>query len=150
MAAIVSTAADGSPHAMRVIAKTAQATTGQTTWVKCPQWAKYARVLTNVTATAGTTPISITSLVTADPITADDTNTVVLCATTGGITSTGLFVIDIGPGVTGIADVVAEGATGGKATCNAQLPQLLGIKVLNDRTTGDETYTYTVTIEFDK
>lgn len=135
----------------RVRSVTAQASTGQTDWVKVPRWAKFVRVLTNVTATAGTTPICTTSLLTADPITADDTNTAILgTAVTGGITSTGLFVIEYGPGITGIADVVAEAVSGGStAHMNGVLPQLLGIKVLNDRTTGNETYTYTVTVEFE-
>lgn len=152
MAAITPTAADGSTRPMRVIAKVAQATTGQTTWIRSPSWAKFARITTSVTASAGNADkVCTTSLVTTDPITADDTLTVPLGVITGGITSTGIFVIDIGPGVTGIADSLAEAASGGsRATVNANLPDYLGIKVLNIRATGDETYTYTVTAEFTK
>src|SRR5438552_286278 len=128
---------------------TAQATTGQTDWVQVPAWAQFCVVILNVTATAGTTPICLPSLLTADPVTLTDTNTQVLGATTtGGVTSTGLATIEVGPGITGIANAVAIGGTGGTAQLNAILPALMGVKVLNDRTTGDETYTYKLSLLF--
>lgn len=153
MAAIVPISAGrrfGQP--IRVRSATAQATTGQTDWIAVPPNAKYAEVLVNVTATAGTTPIILPSLVTADPITLDDTNVCVVgAATTTGITSTGLTRISVGPGTEGVTAQLVVGTVGAvDVKLNAVLPALLGVKVLNDRTTGDETYTYTVTAVFYK
>jgi hypothetical protein len=136
--------------ALRLRSVTAQASTGQTDWVRVPPAAKFVEVLVNVTATGGTTPICLPSVLAADPIALSDTNTApVGTATTTGITGTGLARIVVGPGVSGIADQVAVGTSGGAdVKLNSVLPALLGIKVLNDRTTGDETYTYTVTVTF--
>lgn len=138
----------GRPYRIRTAS--AQASTGQTDWFRVPDDATYMEVIVNVTATAGTTPICLPSIVAADPITLSDTNTVVVgSATTTGITSTGETRIVVGPGVTGIADAVAVGTTGGvDVKLNTLLSRLMGVKVLNDRTTGDETYTYTVTVTF--
>lgn len=147
MAAITPVVVTGEYFVIRTA--TAQASTGQTDWLAVPVWARFATVYLNVTATAGNTPICLPSLLVADPVAKTDTNTQVLgAATTGGVTSTGLATIEVGPGVTGIANTVAIAGTGGTAQLNASLPTLLGVKVLNDRTTGDETYTYNLSIQF--
>lgn len=139
---------------IRVRTATAQATTGQTDWVAVPKWAKYAKVYFNLTAVAGTTPIFTPSVREVPPgfsSAADDSYAFNIAehAALTGITAASLLVVDIGPGVTGIADDVTNAAAASsRVALNAVLPALLGIKVLNDRTTGDETYTYTVDVVF--
>jgi len=131
----------------------AQATTGQTDWVKVPEGAKFAEVIVNWTAKGGTSPTLLPSVLTADPITMNDADTVVVgSATTTAMTNSGQATrICIGPGVTGIADAVAVGTAGGvDVKLNTILPALLGVKVLNTRTNGNETYTYTVSVRFTK
>lgn len=154
MAAISSTAVAG-PRPFRVRTATAQATVGQTDWIRTPHWARYARVTLTLTASAGNADKSqAIQLVTTDPITADDAvvQNVGGFATSGGITSTGSVQYEVGPGVSGIANATAAIGASGASTVqvNAVLPDLLGIKVTNVRSTGDETYTYVVAVEFRK
>lgn len=153
MAAITGAVAAAGPRGLLVRSATAQASTGQTDWVQTPHWAKYAIVRCSVTATAGTTPICLLELLSADPVTPDDATAGFVggAVTTTGVTSTGTMIASVGPGITGIANDVAFAVSGiSNVFLNDVLPQMLGIKVLNDRTTGDETYTYTVTVEFRK
>lgn len=129
-----------------------QANTGQTDWVTIPAWAKFAKVVFTLSAAAGTTPVTDLSLLEMDPFVMDDT----FVAFPGGTTITaqsttatsGLMqVVDLGPGVTGIADDLVLGATGvNRAAINCPLPAILGMKLVFDRTTGNETYTYTLTL----
>ncbi len=134
---------------------TAQATTGQTDWVFIPQGYRYAYIDYNLTSVgASTTPTSLLSIQVPDLSTMDDTTGVVnLMNYTAFTTMTAaarLFV-QIGPGVTGIADDVTTSATGNSnASINAVLPPVLGIKVLNDRGSGDEVYTYSLTLTLRK
>jgi hypothetical protein len=140
----------GRPVRVRSVA--AQATTGQTDWFVVPHWAGYMRATFALTASAGTTPIFLPQVVTTDPITLDDTliANVGGFATSGGVQSTGIVQYEVGPGITGIADATAAVGASGASTVqvNAVLPRLIGLNVLNDRTSGNETYTYTVTVEF--
>lgn len=129
----------------------AQATTGQTDWLYPPQWAKYALVYLNVTAVAGTTPILTPSFLAADPVSKDDTFVVNVAEHTAltGITAAAQYVFQLGPGVTGIADDVTNAAAADSyVSLNVVLPMLLGVKILNDRTSADETYTYNLSIHY--
>ena len=130
---------------------TAQATTGQTDWLDVPKWARYVQVFLSVSATAGTTPILTPSFLAADPISRDDGRVINVAehAALTGITGAAEYVFEIGPGLTGIAnDVTNAAAADSYVQINALLPALLGVKILNDRTTGDETYTYNLSVEF--
>lgn len=147
MAAItIGTPARARNDVWTVASGTAQADTGQTTWVAVPGWAKSGIIYLNVTAAAGTTPLTDFSLRQTDPITLDDS----YANNYGGWdgitqiagTTSGSIVVNIGAGVTGIAD----DDTGPVYNINAPLPSLLGFKVLFDRTTGNEVYTYTVRV----
>lgn len=129
----------------------AQATTGQTDWIDVPSWAKYAQVIFSLSAVAGNTPISTLSLLVAEPIARDDSRVIALAEHTGltGLTAAADLVVDIGPGVTGIANDVTNSASADSyVTLNAVLPAVLGVKIVNDRTTGDETYTYNLSVTF--
>lgn len=129
----------------------AQASTGQTDYLAVPRWARYGVFFFNLTAVAGTTPIFTPSIVVPVPITLDNSYQMNLAEHAGltGLTAAALLVVQVGPGVTGIADDVTNSATANSyVSLNAALPPIIGLKVLNDRTTGDETYTYTVTAAF--
>jgi hypothetical protein len=145
MAAITATAGNFRREA------SAQATTGQTDWINVPSWARYISIFFNLTAVAGNTPISTLSLKAADPVSRDDAHVINIAehAALTGITAAGQYILQVGPGVTGIADDVTNSATADSViSLNAVLPQLLGVTVLNDRTTGDETYTYNLSVTF--
>ena len=142
MAAIVPFATTGAFVIVRNAV--AQANTGQTDWLLVPQWATFCTVHLNITATAGTTPgPSTLSIKSAMQVGIDDTNAQTMSAGSA-IAVNGGQVVDIGPGVTGIAD--AGSAT--KVTVNAILPAILGLTLLLDRTNADETYTYTLSARF--
>lgn len=151
----------------RVRTATAQATVGQTDWIKVPNWANWMRVTVNITAMTGTTPALTPTLITpadagnaslgdvANPGTAatapTDTAVVQLggAVLTSGFTAAGTAVISVGPGVTGIANDVALGTSGvNYAYINDILPDILGISIVNFRGSSDETYTYTVDVLF--
>lgn len=145
MAAItLSTAPSTAGEFVNLVNATAQANTGQTTWVSTPAWALYATVWFNITANGGTTPgPSSLGIKSADPKTLNDTNALTLKTGTT-IATTGMQVWDLGPGVTGIAD--ATSAT--RETLNCVLPELMGFTVTLDRSNADETYTYTLSVMF--
>lgn len=122
---------------------TAQADTGQTDWVFTPPRATFCIAYFYLTAVAGTTPQATFSVLAADPVTLTDTSTVSLTAGTQ-VTAAQLQVGSIGPGVTGIADATSAS----KFSVNTVVPALMGFKLLFDRTTGDETYTYTLRVAY--
>ncbi len=123
----------------------AQADTGQTDWLKVPGWARYVQFILNVTAVAGNTPILTTTLKFLTPRVFDDGSSADLAFTTPP-TAAGTHVIDVGPGVTGIADDVVQAATGDSlSSVNKILPRIIGYGLALDRTSADETYTYTLT-----
>lgn len=128
----------------------AQATTGQTDWLRLPPRATYASIYFNLTAVAGNTPIVTPSFLVPDPITLDDAASLINLgehAAFTGITAAAQYVFDIGPGITGIANDVTNAATADSyVSLNVILPAVLGVKLLNDRTSADETYTYKLSI----
>jgi hypothetical protein len=70
--------------------------------------------------------------------------------TTKGVPGS-VLIADIGPSMTGIANDVTNSATADSyVSLNALLPPLLGVRLDLDRTTGNETYTYTLTVTFFK
>jgi hypothetical protein len=124
---------------------TAQANTGQTDWVTVPSGATLAIWSVDVTAVAGTTPIVTPSLQGLGP-SADDARQVSPFGTalTGTLTAAGQFQVAIGLGVT---EQVAIG-TAKPAVLVPGLPFYLGLTLTLDRTTGNETYTYSSAIRF--
>jgi len=127
---------------------TAQANTGQTDWMVTPPWAVDMVVYLEVTAVAGTTPLTDFKLLTTDPVSLDD-GFALDFADWNGITqiagtTAGDIVVHVGPGITGIAD----DDTGPYYSLNAPLLPLLGFKLTFDRTTGDETYSYNLRAAF--
>src|SRR5437762_3979829 len=127
----------------------AQADTGQTDWVAVPAWAKYAQIVWNATAFAGTTPTTTSFLKGVDPVDLTTAYTFATFTSSPDGTGAAIAVINVGPGVTGIADDVALAATGASfASINFPLPPFIGITLTFDRTTGNETYTYTLSIRF--
>lgn len=144
MAAItVVTAFEGSYKLLRNVA--AQASTGQTDWITVPRWAKSSVVYFDLTANAGTTPISTVSVLSAGPNLRDD-GSVVTYVTGAAVTAVSYHEYQVGPYFTTANNDNA--ASSGFKVQNSPLPAILGVKVLNDRTTGDETYTYTLAVEF--
>jgi hypothetical protein len=128
---------------------TAQANTGQTDWVPVPDWAIYAEVYLNVSAVAGTTPILTPSFLAVDPVTYDDTYSVQLhAAFTTPPTAASFNVIYLGPGVSPADDVALSATSTGFGSVNIPLPVMLGCKLLLDRGSADETYTYTYALKF--
>jgi hypothetical protein len=132
--------------------ETAQATIGQTDWIDVPLGATYAQVVFNLTDVGvSTTPIMLPSVFMADPVARNDTYKVKLGehAALTAFTAANMLVMNIGPGVTGIADDVTNSATAVSVVAiNTVLPWLMGFTVLNDRTTGDEVYSYTISVVF--
>ena len=131
-----------------VRAASAQADTGQTDWVAVPGWAVDMTVFLEVTATPGTTNTTDFKLVVTDPVSLDD-GFAIDFADWNGITqiaetTAGDIVVQVGPGVTGIAD----DDTGPFYKVNAVLPPVLGFRITLDRTDTDETYTYNLSAVF--
>lgn len=121
-----------------------QASTGQTDWFWVPSWAHSLTVYFNLTANAGTTPVSTPSLLLAYPATLDDGDTVTIL-TGANITAASFHAYQIGPTLTTAG---TDSATADSLVVqNSVIPSVLGIKILNDRATGDETYTYTIAVE---
>ena len=149
MAAITATAARMGHNTIRNAS--AQATTGQVDWVWVPRNARFCSVYLNFTATAGNTPIITPSFLAADPVGQLDTEVINVAEHAGltGITAVNQYVFDIGPGVTGIANDTTNSASADSyVSLNAILPTLMGFKLVLDRTSGDETYTYTLSARF--
>lgn len=129
----------------------AQADTGQTIWVPIPAFATQAVIMFSLTGSAGTTPVTNITVKGADPVALDDTYSyhitgVTITAQNTTATSGLLQVIEIGAPI-GVADDVILGATGvNVAKLNAVLPPVLGVGLVFDRTTGNETYTYNLSL----
>jgi hypothetical protein len=131
----------------------AQADTGQTTLVEVPSFARHAIFYLDYTATAGTTPLMDFHLHAVD---ATGSSTASDLGQWDGITQiTGaqcpLFAtVYVGPGCTGTTDD-DTGTTVSATNCyfiNTPLPAQLGAVVTLDRTTGNETYTYTLSVDW--
>jgi len=151
MAAISPISIQGTIKKLRTV--TAQATVGQTDWLLVPQWAIGLNIYFNLTAVAGTTPISVPAILAlGDPLVLDDTNVVgpITLSSGSSITAASQHFYQVRPGVSGISNAGDAPTADGWHSFNMQLPGIIGIQVLNDRTTGDETYTYTLVVEFKK
>lgn len=123
----------------------AQAAVGQTDWFDVPENFSYVQVFFNLTANAGTTPISTLSLLQANLALRDD-GTSVAVLTGAAITAASFHSYTLGPNlVTAGADSATASAS---VVQNGPLPKLFGIKILNDRGTADETYSYTLEVSF--
>jgi hypothetical protein len=152
MAAVTAAPSAGEFYIIRTA--TAQATTGQTDWFSCPQWANFCSIDFNLTAVAGTSPlVTVINILSLDLVARDDTYAYNIAQhadlATVDLTAAAQLVVDIGPGVTGIADDVTVAATGfSRAALNTILPAIVGVQLTFDRTTGDETYTYNLSAKF--
>ena len=146
MAAITTTVA--SPQAFVIVRNVSgQATTGQTDFVLVPQWAKYATVVDNLTTITGTSHTIALQVV--DPVLLDDGEVMNVAEHAAWTAATGqrMLVVQVGPGVTGIADDTTASATADSyASLNAVLPSILGIKVTN--VVGGGAFTYALTVKF--
>lgn len=143
----------GSMVVLRNVTAQAGNSTGsaQVDWVDVPVWAKGMTVYLNLSALAGTTRTLDFKILEADPVARSDSAPAPIdFLGWDGITqltATGFVVLDVGPGVTGIANddtgvfYQLNGSPSGR---------LLGFKIATDRTDGDETYTYTLAVVFHK
>lgn len=126
---------------------TAQATTGQTDWIASPPWAKYCYIEYSLTAVAGNTPlVDVSILKSLESTPFNDTGAITLSGAFTQITGAATLRISIGPNIVTDATTAATGAS--DAGIAGILPGVIGIKVLQDRTSADETYTYTVAVRF--
>jgi hypothetical protein len=135
-----------------VVIRTAVAQPGvgatQTDWVRVPAGTQFVEVILNTTAMTGTTPIIHPQLFAADPIIADDAHAFALASPNTNQTSPGVGRVLVGPSVSGIANNVAWGVSAGVDNrINTIVPKLLGLRVLSNFT-GNETYSYTLTVRF--
>ncbi len=160
-------------RAYRVRGATAQATTGQTDWIAVPSWATYMRLVYDLTSIgASTTPSALMTLLTpSNPANAHLSDSAVggveapdahadIAATdsvvlhVGGTTLSTAFTaagtadIAIGPGIVTTPDFVLGASGVVYARICDVLPEVIGIKILQDRADGDEVYTYTVDVTF--
>jgi hypothetical protein len=129
------------PNGYRITRTTASAFTD---WLTPPAWAKYCQIF--LTPTAITTNLTL-ALVTADPGKLDDTFQMGLreIANFTAITAANItWCIDIGPGITGIADDITVSATADSyVSINCILPRLLGLVL-----TPSGSATYTASVDF--
>jgi hypothetical protein len=122
---------------------TAQANTGQTDLVSVPGFARFMTVFIDVSATAGTSPLFDFKMQYVDPV----RNAAVEDFPGVGITQIAgndNVVIQVGPGVTGIAD----DDTTAVYTLNMALPPLINFVTTLDRGSANETYTYSISCAF--
>src|SRR3990167_4883517 len=124
------------------------ATAGTATeYVLVPGWAKYMIVYLNVTAATGTIDLSISEV---DPASLDSSYVVPLADWNGITQLTGVsqVTVQVGPGITGIADDDTGGATGDSVyKLNTMLPPILQFVVIRGAGGGD---TYTLNGVFKK
>lgn len=120
---------------------TAQANTGQTDTVQVPAWAKQAVVYINLTAVAGTTPLFDCKFQYVEPIagTLKDFQWNGITQATAAV----LAVVNFGAG-----NIDTEDDVGDVYFLKDNLPPKFNIVTTLDRTTADETYTYTLAVVF--
>lgn len=127
--------------------------------VKVPEFAKYASFYLFITSQGGTSPtldmgIEVPDFSTAEKLHAPTDDNLANLADFAGITQvTGagpyLQTIDIGPGVTGIADdATGAAAADARMAINTVLPPWLVYRTSLDGTTGDEDYTFQLVLQF--
>jgi hypothetical protein len=114
-------------------------------WLAVPKWARYAKIHFSV-ETLGATSLQL-SLVEVPPFDRDDDHVIALreAAAFAAITAADVTsVVDIGPGVTGIADdVTGAAAADSYASINCILPDVLGI-IITGAGVGANTYDLSV------
>jgi len=122
----------------------AQANTGQTDWVSVPAWASVAIIYLNWTAKAGTSPLMDFSIDEADPVALDDTYVTPLEGWDGitQLAAEDLITVRVGPHRS------ANDDTGVDYHVATLLPAIMGFKLTMDRTSANETYTYTLSVVF--
>jgi hypothetical protein len=123
---------------------TAQADTGQTQWIAVPPYANAAVIYLNWTAKAGNTPLMDLKLLEADPIALNDTYVTDLEGWDGitQLAAEDLITVRVGPHRASADD------TGVDYHIPTILPAILGVRVTLDRTSADETYTYTLSLKW--
>lgn len=127
---------------------TAQASTGQTDWFSVPDWCTKVYIEYSLTAVAGTTPlVDVAVWKTLDTTPSDDTGAAAIHAAFTQITGAATLQITVDPSTPLDVTTAATGVS--DVRIPIAIPRVMGVKVLNDRTTGDETYTYTVTVRFE-
>lgn len=122
---------------------TTQATTGQTDAVSVPGWAKNATVYLDVTATAGNTPLADMKFQYVGPAlgTALDFQWDGITQIAG--TPAGPIIVHIG-----LPNIDTADDTTPVYFIRDPLPWRFNIVTTLDRTTGNETYTYTIQVEY--
>jgi hypothetical protein len=125
-----------------VRSETEQATTGQTDTITTPGFARMAIVYLNVTAAAGTTPLTDMKFQYINPVSGNAVDMQWDGITQIAGTTDGNVVAVLGA----ITDT--EDDTGPIYVLKDPLPQEWNIVVTLDRTTGNETYTYDLCIEY--
>jgi hypothetical protein len=144
MAAITSLASPSKATTLRNAA--AQANTGQTDWLLVPDWATAADIWLNITAVAGTSPEMTPSILAADPVALNDSSVITIGTFTGTpLTAAAQHRITVGPGTNALA---LNATSDSIAHVACILPAVLGVTLLLDRTSGNETYTYTLNIRW--
>lgn len=119
--------------------RTAFATATLNTEIQPPGWARSALFHWRISAVAGTTPIADCKLQSRDPTSAQVID--IDGAAFGQKLAASFQNLMIGPGV--IAD-----ATGDYRACQATIGTSMRAAFVFDRTTGDETYTFTLTVDW--
>ena len=128
-------------HTTVVRTGTAQATTGQTDLVTTPNWARTATVYLNVTAVAGTTPLTDMKFQYVHPVSRNAVDMQWNGITQIAGTTAGNVVVHLG-------GFDPEDDTGAIYFLKDPLPRSWNIVTTLDRTTADETYTYSIAVEF--
>lgn len=132
------------PRSLQTIQNaTAQADTGQTDALQTPDWARSAIVHLRVSAVAGTTPLTDMKFQYVHPVsgTALDFQWDGITQIAG--TTAGHVVVHVGTPNIDTAD-----DTGAVYFVTDQLPKQWNIVTTFDRTTGNETYTYQLAVEW--
>ncbi len=127
MAAITTTAIGSS---FRIVGEDIDNGEVDSYWFVIPQWAKYAKIYFVMEVVGTSVQLSLHEI---PPFDRDDDHAILLreapafaALTSADVTS----VVDIGPGVTGIADdVTGAAAADSYASINCILPDILGVKV---------------------
>lgn len=122
---------------------TAQANTGQTDTVVTPGFANTAIVYLNVTAAAGNTPLTDMKFQYVHPVSGNAVDMQWNGITQIAGTTSGNVVVVMGGG-----NVDTEDDTTPVYFIKDPLPSKWNIVLTLDRTSGDETYTYSLVVEF--
>lgn len=146
--AAITTIITGPQSTKRVRTAAAVGAATRTDWVATPSWARYLSVYFTVTVVTTSAQLLLLNV---DPIALNDSTTVDMANvnTTGttsvALTAAAMLVVNVGPGVTGIANAVTNSATANSQSfINMDLPAVIGMSVV---TIGAST-SYTVTAEY--